>query len=111
MSPWGNRLARSAVNRKVGGSSPPGDDTFGLPRRKLFHYLNFIISVILLVHHCNTEIWKITFHVTVVFFFWIYLGASQNISFSGERVPSKTQILPKCISFSSLLACIVMYSD
>ena len=25
MSPWRNRLARSAVNRKVGGSSPPGD--------------------------------------------------------------------------------------
>ena len=23
MSPWRNRLARSAVNRKVGGSSPP----------------------------------------------------------------------------------------
>ena len=22
--PWRNRLARSAVNRKVGGSSPPG---------------------------------------------------------------------------------------
>ena len=27
-SPWRNRLARSAVNRKVGGSSPPGDDFF-----------------------------------------------------------------------------------
>ena len=27
-SPWRNRLARSAVNRKVGGSSPPGDETF-----------------------------------------------------------------------------------
>ena len=27
-SPWRNRLARSAVNRKVGGSSPPGDDSF-----------------------------------------------------------------------------------
>ena len=25
---WRNRLARSAVNRKVGGSSPPGDDFF-----------------------------------------------------------------------------------
>ena len=53
MSPWRNWLARSAVNRKVGGSSPPGDDTFGLAGRKLFHYLNFIISVILLVLHCN----------------------------------------------------------
>ena len=28
MSPWRNRLARSAVNRKVGGSSPPGDESF-----------------------------------------------------------------------------------
>ena len=26
--PWRNRLARSAVNRKVGGSSPPGGDQF-----------------------------------------------------------------------------------
>ena len=25
---WRNRLARSAVNRKVGGSSPPRDDHF-----------------------------------------------------------------------------------
>ena len=28
--PWRNRLARSAVNRKVGGSSPPGGDLFFL---------------------------------------------------------------------------------
>ena len=28
MSPWRNWLARSAVNRKVGGSSPPGDGCF-----------------------------------------------------------------------------------
>ena len=27
LSPWRNWLARSAVNRKVGGSSPPGDCT------------------------------------------------------------------------------------
>ena len=26
--PWRNRLARSAVNRKVGGSSPPGGEHF-----------------------------------------------------------------------------------
>ena len=26
MSLWRNRLARSAVNRKAGGSSPPRDD-------------------------------------------------------------------------------------
>ena len=28
MPPWRNRLARSAVNRKVGGSSPPGGESF-----------------------------------------------------------------------------------
>ena len=28
MSLWRNRLARSAVNRKVGGSSPPRDAFF-----------------------------------------------------------------------------------
>ena len=28
MSSWRNRLARSTVNRKVGGSSPPEDDFF-----------------------------------------------------------------------------------
>ena len=32
MPPWRNRLARSAVNRKVGGSSPPGG---------VFFFLNF----------------------------------------------------------------------
>ena len=26
LPPWRNRLARSAVNRKVGGSSPPGGE-------------------------------------------------------------------------------------
>ena len=28
LPPWRNRLARSAVNRKVGGSSPPGGEKF-----------------------------------------------------------------------------------
>ncbi|KRY87984.1 hypothetical protein T4D_10066 [Trichinella pseudospiralis] len=28
MSLWRNRLAHSAVNRKVGGSSPPRDEAF-----------------------------------------------------------------------------------
>ena len=31
MSPWRNWLARSTVNRKVGGSSPPGDGCFFCP--------------------------------------------------------------------------------
>ena len=34
-SPWRNRLARSAVNRKVGGSSPPGDG--------LLFFLHFLV--------------------------------------------------------------------
>ena len=31
---WRNRLARSAVNRKVGGSSPPGGEHFLLSSQK-----------------------------------------------------------------------------
>merc|ERR1711954_168030 len=31
--PWRNRLARSAVNRKVGGSSPPGGAFFSLAKK------------------------------------------------------------------------------
>ena len=37
--PWRNRLARSAVNRKVGGSSPPGGDAF-------YRYIIFLFSYI-----------------------------------------------------------------
>uniref|UniRef100_A0A0K0FMW3 Uncharacterized protein n=1 Tax=Strongyloides venezuelensis TaxID=75913 RepID=A0A0K0FMW3_STRVS len=33
--PWRNRLARSAVNRKVGGSSPPGGDVFSIKNQNL----------------------------------------------------------------------------
>ena len=40
LSPWRNRLARSAVNRKVGGSSPPGDGTF-FPFRSFFFFFSF----------------------------------------------------------------------
>ena len=36
MSLWRNRLARSAVNRKVGGSSPPRDVGVFFPISKLF---------------------------------------------------------------------------
>ena len=32
MPPWRNRLARSAVNRKVGGSNPPGGVIFSFMR-------------------------------------------------------------------------------
>ena len=40
LSPWRNRLARSAVNRKVGGSSPPGDGIlFSL--RSFFFFFSF----------------------------------------------------------------------
>ncbi|KAK9969910.1 hypothetical protein ABG768_028055, partial [Culter alburnus] len=35
---WRNRLARSAVNRKVGGSSPPRDEgSFSVPCRQGNH--------------------------------------------------------------------------
>ena len=40
LSPWRNRLARSAVNRKVGGSSPPGDGIF-LSFRSFFFFFSF----------------------------------------------------------------------
>ena len=33
LPPWRNRLARSAVNRKVGGSSPPRGELFGCKRK------------------------------------------------------------------------------
>ena len=33
MPPWRNWLARSAVNRKVGGSSPPGGAKYFFPLR------------------------------------------------------------------------------
>ena len=33
---WRNRLARSAVNRKVGGSSPPRDVFFFLKTQNVF---------------------------------------------------------------------------
>ena len=33
---WRNRLARSAVNRKVGGSSPPRDELFFFEREECF---------------------------------------------------------------------------
>ena len=42
-SPWRNRLARSAVNRKVGGSSPPGDGIF------LFFFSHFFFFFLIAV--------------------------------------------------------------
>ena len=45
--PWRNWLARSAVNRKVGGSSPPGGETFSclsnLTFRKKYHFYAMFI--------------------------------------------------------------------
>ena len=38
--PWRNRLARSAVNRKVGGSSPPG----GAQLFFFFCYITFVLQ-------------------------------------------------------------------
>ena len=49
LSPWRNRLARSAVNRKVGGSSPPGDGI-------LFSLRSFFFF-----SHLRSLMWKIIF--------------------------------------------------
>ena len=51
MSPWRNRLARSAVNRKVGGSSPPGDGFLFFPFFSFCH-LSFV-KVHVCVGMCN----------------------------------------------------------
>ena len=40
VSLWRNRLARSAVNRKVGGSSPPRDASFGPFNVHCYYYLS-----------------------------------------------------------------------
>ena len=40
MSLWRNRLARSAVNRKVGGSRPPRDERFHLIYNYFGQYRN-----------------------------------------------------------------------
>ena len=47
LPPWRNRLARSAVNRKVGGSSPPGGGIF------LFR---FIVAVCSQIRYASNKI-------------------------------------------------------
>ena len=42
--PWRNRLARSAVNRKVGGSSPPGGVRFKDPSKNSDMYILIYMS-------------------------------------------------------------------
>ena len=50
MPPWRNWLARSAVNRKVGGSSPPGGEIlFWIVRPLALFYCVKIVDVI-----CNS---------------------------------------------------------
>ncbi|XP_054159753.1 major facilitator superfamily domain-containing protein 1-like [Oppia nitens] len=48
MPPWRNRLARSAVNRKVGGSSPPGK-SIGLthPSHRFYRYSYLVLLCLL----------------------------------------------------------------
>ena len=38
---WRNRLARSAVNRKVGGSSPPRDELFFVEMVRDLRFLTY----------------------------------------------------------------------
>ena len=47
--PWRNRLARSAVNRKVGGSSPPGGDPFAWDLICLFTYIYSKTHLLLII--------------------------------------------------------------
>ena len=50
LPPWRNRLARSAVNRKVGGSSPPGGVRFYVFVRCCFFRNLLIISLNVCIH-------------------------------------------------------------
>ena len=55
MPPWRNWLARSAVNRKVGGSNPPGGVFF------IFFYIiqykcNIILLIIVKYNICNISV-------------------------------------------------------
>ncbi len=58
--PWRNRLARSAVNRKVGGSSPPGRQFILSDRHshKFVTFRNILLWIILSTN--NAYIYKMT---------------------------------------------------
>ena len=45
LSLWRNRLARSAVNRKVGGSSPPRDDSVFLVAPICATYGQYVLAM------------------------------------------------------------------
>ena len=47
--PWRHWLARSAVNRKVGGSSPPGSDFLSISRYNYTSFYTIIISEVMAV--------------------------------------------------------------
>ena len=62
MSLWRNRLARSAVNRKVGGSSPPRDDyIFEFKKNKINKQFIKIFNILtnMLVQESN-QVLKLT---------------------------------------------------
>ena len=60
---WRNRLARSTVNRKVGGSSPPRDGSFFRPTPLLFSwwtyspfcYFSFVSHFIITILRLSTQ--------------------------------------------------------
>ena len=54
VSPWRNRLACSAVNRKDGGSSPPGDESFALTKRQYIYFLFYIYIFFQTRHYLKT---------------------------------------------------------
>ena len=90
---WRNRLARSAVNRKVGGSSPPGDVSFCFANsvkqfiaRSLSTTFVFKFSKVVTLNH---KILGVIFWSKVNDFFSIskkiwFLNFSQNSNFLWE---------------------------
>ena len=79
--PWRNRLARSAVNRKVGGSSPPGGGASGILfsgycwKRMNTHWItpNYSPSFVLSSLPCRNLSW-----CPFCFFFLVQLRARKN---------------------------------
>ena len=79
VSPWRNRLARSAVNRKDGRSRPPGDVIFDFPtgRGRIFI---FLFSDYLFYKHLNVNnIFRIEANATKFGDFFIKLSGNSLI--------------------------------
>jgi hypothetical protein len=66
--PWRNWLARSAVNRKVGGSSPPGGDSFCITEAHWSWYdsrLGWVRSRVQILDEPNVCNFVLAFYLTL----------------------------------------------